>query len=35
VAWPGILANRVHYWRVNSFLLGWQPSATGSFIAFC
>jgi hypothetical protein len=35
VVWPGILANRVHYWRVNSLLLGWQPSATGSFIAFC
>jgi hypothetical protein len=35
ISWPGILANTVHFWRVNALIWGWNPSATGSFIAFC
>ncbi len=34
--WPGILANSVHYWRVNTLtLFGWGPSQTGTFVAQC
>ena len=35
VTWPGILANTVHFYRVNALIWGWNPSATGTFVAFC
>lgn len=37
VVWPGILANIVHYYRVNELgaVFGWGPSATGTFVASC
>jgi hypothetical protein len=36
IVWPGILANRQHFWRVNEFgQFGWTPSQAGSFIAVC
>lgn len=36
LSWPGVLANVVHYWRVNtSSVLGWNTSETRSFIALC
>lgn len=36
MVWPGILANTIHYFRVNTFsVFGWGPSQTGSFIAQC
>ena len=34
--WPGIIANAIHYFRVNTFsFFGWTPSGTGSFVAQC
>ena len=34
--WPGIIANAVHYFRVNTFtVFGWGPSQTGTFVAQC
>jgi len=36
LVWGGILANLVHYYRVNaSSIFGWGPSLTGSFVAQC
>lgn len=36
LVWGGILANLVHYYRVNAFsIFGWGPSFTGSFVAQC
>jgi len=35
VTWPGILANTVHFYRVNALIWGWNPSETGTFVAFC
>jgi hypothetical protein len=36
LVWPGILANTLHFFRVNTFtLFGWSPSQTGTFVAQC
>jgi hypothetical protein len=36
LTWSGILADRQHYWRVNTLLPdGWDPSRTGTFTAYC
>jgi hypothetical protein len=37
LVWPGILANTVHFYRVNNLtqFFGWGPSVTGTFVASC
>ena len=35
LTWRGLLANTVHFWRVNSLIFGWNASLTGSFVAVC